>query len=84
MGSCTAQCKILLFLCETVIIVHTILNCPSEERKKKKTNFGCFATLWFSTFAMLYCTIRSLLVMRTLVDEWYIAIKAYKFTVLEI
>jgi len=42
-------------------------------------------TFWFDTFAMLFsatgCVVRH---MKTLEDEWYVVIKAYKLTVFEI
>jgi len=52
---------------------------PSEERKKK-TDFGRLVTFWFGTFAMSFALLGVLLVMRTLKDELYVVIKAYKLT----
>jgi len=45
--------------------------------------FGHLMTFRFGTFAMLFVPLGVLLVMRTLEDERYTVIKAYKFTVVK-
>ena len=51
-----------------------------EEERKKEKQFARFASAWCGTFA----TRGALLVMKTLEDERYVVIKAYKCTVSEI
>ena len=48
---------------------------PEEEKKN---------TFWFNTFVMLFAPLGVLLIMKTLEDEWYIVIRAYKLTIHEI
>ena len=53
-------------------------------RLKKKKKLVCFASSWFGTFAMFSNAAVSLLVIKTLENERYVVIKAYKLTVFEI
>ena len=39
---------------------------------------------WFGTFTMSFCAIRNLVIHEILKDEWYVVIKAYKFTTFEL
>ena len=65
MGSCTAQCKMLLFCANTVVRESAKFEpSPSEERRrriKKKTDFGGLATFWRGTFATVIHDTGSLL-----------------------
>ena len=56
----------------------------SEEEEERKKHFSLWATFWFDTFKMLFCTTKHVVGHETLEDERYIVIKAYMFTVLEI
>ena len=47
-------------------------------KKKKEKHFGHLATFWFGTFV----SVGVLFVLKTLEDEQYVVIKAYKFTIL--
>ena len=40
-----------------------------KNKKKKEKHFGCLATFWFGSFAMLISTLGVLFVMKTLEDE---------------
>ena len=40
-----------------------------RKKKKKEKHFGCLATFWFGTFAMLLAPLGVLFVMKTLKDE---------------
>ena len=50
-----------------------------EENTNKTNVSGHLATFWFNTVTMLFVPLGVLLVMK---DEWYVAIKAYKFVLL--
>jgi len=47
-------------------------------------HFGHLATFWFGTFAMLFRATRHVVGHEALENEWYVVIKAYKFTDIEI
>ena len=79
MGRCTAQSKMLPFRANT--IVRDSGNTELARLKKEK-HLARFASSWFGTFAMFSCAAVVLLVVKTLEDEWYVVIKAYKLTVL--
>ena len=68
MGSCTAECKMLLFCVKTIL------------REKKKTNFDGLATFWCGTFKTpSIAALGVFLARKTLKDDWYVCdIKAYK------
>jgi len=54
--------------CERVTQIWTS---PSEEEQEfKEKHFGCLATFWFGTFAMLLVPLGVLFIMKTLKDEW--------------
>jgi len=55
-----------------------------EEEEEEEEDFGHLATFWFGTSAMLLALLGVLLVMKTVEDEQYGVITAYKFAVLEI
>ena len=80
-GRCTAQCKMLLFRART--IVRDSDNTELARLKKKEKHFACFASSWLPSRYFL-APLGVLLVMKTLDDEWYVVIKAYKLTVFEI
>jgi len=53
MGWCTAQSKMLLFCAKTIVKESLKFELARLKKKKKKEHFGCLATFWFGTFAML-------------------------------
>jgi len=55
MGWCTAQCKMLLFYANTILKESHNFELAVWRRRKKEKRFGCLATFWFGTFAMLFC-----------------------------
>ena len=55
MAWCTAQLKMLLFCTKTIVKQSRKLELPHLKKKKEK-HFGCLATFWFGTFAMLFST----------------------------
>ena len=65
MGSCTAQCKMLLFCANTVMRESAKFELArlkkTKKKKKKKTDFGGLATIWRSTFATVIHDTGSLL-----------------------
>ena len=66
MGSCTAQCKMLLFYANTVVresakFELARLKKEDEDSEKKKTDFGGLATFWRGTFATVIHDTGSLL-----------------------
>ena len=56
MGSCTAQCKILLFCANTESAKFEL-----ARLKKEEENFGGLATFWCGTFMMVFHDTGSLL-----------------------
>ena len=54
-----------------------------KKKKKKEKHFGCPVIFWLGTFAMFLHATTILVGYETLEDEWYIVIKASKFTVFE-
>ena len=66
-GTCTAQCKLLLFCVKAVVKGSFILE-PAhlkqkkkkkkKERKKERKHFVHLVTPLFSTFVMLFCATR--------------------------
>ena len=71
MGWCTAQWKMLLFFAKAIVkeshkFEVARLKKKKKKKKKKKNekkrkkkkgkHFGCLATFWFTTFAMLFTT----------------------------
>jgi len=85
MGCCPAQCKMLLFCAKTVMKEpHKFLTSPSEEGEDRRKTFQILASFQFNTLRCFFVPQDMLLVMKTLEDEWYVNIKAYKFTVFEI
>jgi len=53
----------------------------SVVKESHNSELAHLKMIWFDTFAMLFFTpLDMLLVMKTLKDELYIVIKAYKFT----
>ena len=57
MGSCTAQCKMLLFCANTVARESAKFELARLKKKKKKTtDFGGLATYWHGTFATVIDT----------------------------
>ena len=97
MGRCTARLKMLLFRAKTIVTDrgNVELSCLKKKKKKKKKKkerkkeikekqFARFASAWCGTFATGFATRGVLLVMKTLEDERYVVIKAYKCTVSEI
>jgi len=53
-----------------------------KKKKKKKEERKPFGHWRLSgTFVMLFVPLGMLLVMKTFKDEWFIVIKAYKFTI---
>jgi len=88
MGQCTAQCKMLLFRARVII---RDLDCTELAHLKKEIKtfhlFGEFLVWYFGEFLVWYflqcflVPLGVLLVMKTLDDEWYVVIKAYKLTI---
>jgi len=54
-----------------------------KKKERKRLHFGSRATFWFATFTMLYRTTRHVVGHETFKNEWWIVIKAYKFTCFE-
>ena len=76
MGWCTAQWKMLLFCAKTIMkesrkfeLARLKKKKKKRKKKKKEKHFGCLATFWFGTFAMLLAPLGVLFVMKTLKDE---------------
>ena len=59
MGSCTAQCKMLLFCANTV--VRESAKFELARLKKEEEDFGGLATFWRGTFATVFHDTGSLL-----------------------
>jgi len=49
MGCCTAQCKMLLFCVETIIVVKESHNFELDKEDDDNC-FGCLATFWFGSY----------------------------------
>jgi len=84
MGQCTAQCKMLLFRARTIVRDSGNTELAHLKKKEERKKNIHFASSWFGTFVMLSCATGSVVGHKTLDDEWYIAIKAYKLTIFEI
>jgi len=91
MGRCTAQCKMLLFRARTIVRdsdnteLARLKKKKKERKKERKKNI--WSVLRILGSVLLRCFLAPLgvlLVMKTLQDEWYVVIKAYKLTVFEI
>jgi len=80
MGWYTAQCKMLPFCAKAIVKSHAI----SKLAHLKKKHIVHLATFWFSTFVMHFRITRCVVGHEVLKNKWYIVIKAYKFSVLEI
>ena len=81
MGWCTAQCE--MFCVKTIMKESQFWTSSvwRKRRRKKEKHFGRSVTFWFGTFAMLFVPLGMLLMIE---DEWYLVIKAYRFTFFEI
>ena len=80
MGWYTAQCKLLLYCSKTIVKEFWTSQSEVEERKN-----NILAIWWLSSSALSWCFIAPLgmlFVMKTLKDEWYVVIKAYKLPLL--
>ena len=73
----SAKCCCLVWNCHQKLM--QFWASPSEERKRNQ--FGSLATFWFGTFAMLFTSLRVLLLVgqESTEDEWYVVIEADKF-----
>jgi len=47
----------LLFYAKTIVKESRKFELACLKKKKKEQHFGCLATFWFGTFAMLFSTI---------------------------
>ena len=81
MGWYTLQYKMLLFCVKPIVkdSRNFELVCLNKKKKERK-HFGRLATFWFGTFSTTRCVVGH----EALKNEWYVVIKAYKFTVFEI
>ena len=83
MGQSTAWCKVPLFCAKNTVNKSRNFELARLKKKKnKETHFGYLVIFWFSIFTMLFTPLSMLIIMKTLEGEWYIVIKAYKFTIL--
>ena len=85
MGRCTARLKMLLFRAKTIVTDWGIveLSCLKEE-ERKKNNLPVWRVPGVVLSRRVFAMRGVLLVMKTLEDERYVVIKAYKCTVSEI
>jgi len=65
--------------CERIIQFQTSL----EKKKERVLATWQLVTFRFGTFTISFYAIRNLVSHETLKDEWYVVIKAYKFTTFE-
>ena len=89
MGRCTAQCKMLLFRARTIVrdsdnTELARLKKKEEEEERKKNISPVLRAPGLVPSRCFLAPLGDLLVMKTLDDEWYVVIKAYKLTVFEI
>ena len=61
MGSCTAQCKMLLFCANTVVRESAKFELARLKKEEDETDFGGLATFWRGTFATVIHDTGSLL-----------------------
>jgi len=86
MGRCTAQSKMLLFRARTIVRdsdTSELARLKKKEERKKNISPILRAPGLVPSRCFL-APLGDLLVMKTLDDEWYVVIKAYKLTVFEI
>ena len=89
MGWCTARCEMLLFRAKTMMSDRgdaelARLKKERRRRRRKKNNLPVLRVPGVVLSRRFFATRGVLLVMKTLEDERYVVIKAYKCTVSEI
>ena len=88
MGWCTARCEMLLFRAKTMMSDRgdaELARLKKERRRRrKKNNLPVLRVPGVVLSRRFFATRGVLLVMKTLEDERYVVIKAYKCTVSEI
>ena len=55
-----------------------------KKKKKERKTFWLSGNFWFGTFVMLFRVTWHVVGHEALENEWYVSIKAYKFTIFEI
>ena len=90
MGWCTARCEMLLFRAKTMMSdrgdaeLARLKKERRRRRRRKKNNLPVLRVPGVVLSRRFFVTRGVLLVMKTLEDERYVVIKAYKCTVSEI
>ena len=79
---CTAQCK-MLFCAKTIVKESQFWTSPSEEERKTLTSWLSGNSQYFYD-RCFFALVGMLFFMKALKHEWYVVIKAYKFTIYEI
>ena len=87
MGQCTAQCKMLLFRARTIARRYSnteLARLKKEEEERRKKNIWPVLRVPGLVPSRYILAPLGVFVMKTLGDEWYVDIKAYKLTVFDI